>query len=277
MQFDYSYSYGGSEMDYQLFMELFSSIMAVALLFAGIIMLVFYVLNAIALTGLSKNRGLNNPWIAWIPFADGYAIGRLSDDINLRRGKTTRHRIILLVMEILTAVFAVLMLVFMLPAFFDLMEQAISGQLDYYSDAEIIQLLRPFVFGWLVMIPLLVVEIIYTVFQYIALYNIYKSYARSNAVVFLVLSILFAPITTTIFLLMIKNRMPEDSQPPMGYPPYPGTPYQGYPPYQQYQQYVPGQQQYYAPPGQPYQPAQQAAPAQALESPAQGDNGETTE
>ena len=283
MSYGYSYEYYGTGTDYQLFMEMFTAIMTFALVFSGIFLLVFYILNAVALTGLSKNRGLPNHWIAWIPFADGYAIGRLSDDINLRRGKKTSQRIVLLVMEILIVVFIVVLLAIMLPFFFELMELGLSGRLDYYSEAEVFELMKPFLVSILVIIALFVVEIIYMVFQYIALYNIYKSYARSNAVVFLVLSILFAPITTTIFLLMIKNRTPEDLQPPMGYPPYPNMPYQGYPPYQPYQQYVPSQQ-YYVPSGQPYQanqqvppvqqPAEPVAPPQAPESSTQNDSGQ---
>lgn len=274
MYHNYSYNYGSSDMDYQLLVELFSSIMGAVLVIMGLIALVFYILNAVALTSLSKNRGLSSPWIAWIPFAGGYAIGRLSDDINMRRGKTTRQRIILLVTEILMAVSSVLITVFMFRTMFDLLDLVMNEPFDYYSETEALQAMKPFLLFSLFSLPVLAVEIIYMVFQYIALYNIYKSYASSNAIVYLVLTILFAPIATSVFLLMIKNRMPEDTQPPMtGYPPYPGTYNPGYSPYQQYQQYVPNQQQYYAPTGQAHQPA----PPQAPEPPSQSDNGETTE
>ncbi len=241
--YNFEYSTGDIPMDVETFFSMFWAIMGIVIAFSVAISLVFYVLNSIALMGISKRRGLNNPWLAWIPFCGGYAIGRISDDINRRRGKVTRQRIILLVSEIALSVFSAITLVLVLLPLFQLIELLLSGQLDYaMSESQVMGIMGPILIALVTEIFMLVAAVLYIVFQYIALYNIFKAYDQKNAVLYLVLSIFFAPITTTIFLLMMKNRTPEYEQPQMGYPPYPGAPYQGY-------------QQYYAPPaGQPMPP-----------------------
>ena len=38
-----------------------------------------YVLTALALYTIAKRRGLNHPWLAWIPVASAWILGSLSD------------------------------------------------------------------------------------------------------------------------------------------------------------------------------------------------------
>jgi len=42
-----------------------------------------YVLMALGLYKLAKNRGIENPWLAWIPIAQYYTLGKLIGSLNI--------------------------------------------------------------------------------------------------------------------------------------------------------------------------------------------------
>lgn len=48
-----------------------------------LILVLFYVLKSIALTTMASNRGIENPWLGWIPIADLYIAGTLLGDMDL--------------------------------------------------------------------------------------------------------------------------------------------------------------------------------------------------
>lgn len=62
---------------------------ALLALSAGIFFIVFligvafYVLKSIGLMTLATNRGIENPWLAWIPIADLYIMGSLVGEMDL--------------------------------------------------------------------------------------------------------------------------------------------------------------------------------------------------
>lgn len=57
---------------------IYASTAITVLIYLGII--VIYILGAIGLSTMAKKRGLDNPWLAWIPFGNGYLLGKLIDD-----------------------------------------------------------------------------------------------------------------------------------------------------------------------------------------------------
>jgi uncharacterized membrane protein len=48
-----------------------------------IIAIVFYVLAALGLYKLAQNEGIENPWLAWVPFGNLYIVGRLVKTVKL--------------------------------------------------------------------------------------------------------------------------------------------------------------------------------------------------
>lgn len=44
---------------------------------------VFYVLKSVGLSTMASNRGIENPWLAWIPVADLYIMGLLVGEIDI--------------------------------------------------------------------------------------------------------------------------------------------------------------------------------------------------
>jgi len=56
---------------------------AIAFLFFAVIFLAFWVLKSIGLYTLASNRGIENPWLAWIPIADLYIMGLLVGEMDI--------------------------------------------------------------------------------------------------------------------------------------------------------------------------------------------------
>lgn len=61
--------------------------------------IISYIFSSIAYYKISKRRGYQRPWLAWIPFARNYLYGAIADDINIKRGKKTYFGWILLVLN----------------------------------------------------------------------------------------------------------------------------------------------------------------------------------
>ena len=84
--------------DPEMIMEgAFPFIYGIAMIFTSLISIAFYVLQAIALQSIAKNRGIENGWLAWIPVGNVYILGAIADDYNLKvRLKKTNFRKLLL-------------------------------------------------------------------------------------------------------------------------------------------------------------------------------------
>ena len=46
---------------------------------AGLVALVLYIFQSVALYSMAKNRGIANPWLAWLPIGNHWIAGSLSD------------------------------------------------------------------------------------------------------------------------------------------------------------------------------------------------------
>ena len=52
-------------------------------IFLILIGIVFYILKSIGLATLAANKGIDSPWLAWIPVADLYIAGAILEEMNL--------------------------------------------------------------------------------------------------------------------------------------------------------------------------------------------------
>ena len=187
----------------------FLGIYILFVLFALAYGVISYVFFSLGLYGISKNRGYNKPWLAWIPFCNSYLQGAVADDIERRYGRRSNYRKLLL--GFLISYFVIYPFVFALM--FSL--QTIS------SSEQSSLLLIP-----ALLLPLVAIAAIvcYAVFNYISLYKIYKDYVPNNATAFLVLSIFFS-FLTPFFVFSLRNK-PAASM--YGYAPQYGAPYGQY-------------------------------------------------
>lgn len=171
----------------------------------------FYVFFALGLYTMAKRRGLENPWLAWIPVAYLYTLGKLADTYAAQyMNKKTNYALLLL---LLVAAVVVLVIVMLSTLAFGMM--ASSGA---------------FMIPYIICVVLLVaVSIVYAVFYYIALYRIYNWHTESS-VVLLVLSILFNVIVPFVLFALRNgdNRTLYPPQTPPGQPYQQPQPPQGY-------------------------------------------------
>ena len=172
-----------------------------------------YVLTALALYTIARRRGLKNPWLAWIPVADCWLLGSLSDQYRyVVKGEHKSKRKILLFFRILASYLWVSLMALLLRLCFRAFGGVMQGTIP---DILIRQILHQAADLLIVVLPLIGISIAYAVFRYMALYDIYKSLDPENCVLFLVLSILFG-ITEPFFLFFSREKdggMPPRKQP----------------------------------------------------------------
>ena len=172
---------------------------------SGLFSIAAYVLTAIAIYTISVRRGLSKPWLAWIPVINCWLLGSLSDQYQyIVKGKNTSRRKWLLALNLVIA--GLTLAVGILAAI------AVAGAIFTGPGFEMGKAVVGPVIGILgLVLPLAAAAMGIAVIRYMALYDVYRSLDPSNAVLFLVLSILFSP-TEPFFLFF--NREKDLGMPP---------------------------------------------------------------
>ena len=173
-----------------------------------------YVLTAMALYTLAKRRGLNHPWLAWIPVVNCWILGSLSDQYRyVVKGEVKNKRKTLLILNIISAVVALTLviagLVMAVQTATSLFGISVTNSdlgLEFLDTA-----LGMVVAGFAMAVPILALHIAIKVIRYMAMYDIYTSCTPKNNVIFLVLSIIF-PITEPFFLFFTRDQ--DEGMPP---------------------------------------------------------------
>lgn len=196
MYYDYSYGYGGGEM---LGIILFY---VIYLLVAGGFAIALYVLRSLGVYTIAKRRGLHHAWFAWVPVADQYLLGCISDQYQyVVKDKNKSRRKILLVLDI---VYVVLLTV-IVGSFVGI---AFNAAVGYISESRMTSRMLGILGLYL---PLLGVWIAKLVFRYMALYDLYVSVDPKNSTMYIVLSVIFK-VTEPFFLFFNRNK--DDGMPP---------------------------------------------------------------
>ena len=182
-------------------------IMAVLLIlyFLGLIFaVVSYILSSSGLYTIAKRRGIRCPWLAWIPVANTWMMGSISDHYQyVARGKVTHRRKVLLGLNIAIAVLPIVLFACdVIITIVDMNTPDVMMELPLWS----------VVIMWFAM---MISIVILCVFTYMALYDLYNSCNPDNAVVFLLLSI-FISATQPFFVFSCRKKelgMPSRRQP----------------------------------------------------------------
>lgn len=193
----YEYSYLMEEM---LGMGLLSAIVNAS---STIFSIAAYVLTALALYTVAQRRGLNRPWLAWIPVANCWILGSLSDQYRyVVKGEVKSKRKVLLILNILITVIGLAMVGICVAMVINIAGGAING-ID--QDRMMGAILGPLVGIAGLSLPMAGIAIAFAVIYYMALYDVYRSMDPANCVLFLVLSILFG-VTEPFFLFFNRNK-----------------------------------------------------------------------
>lgn len=174
-----------------------------------------YVLTALALYTIARRRGLKNPWLAWIPVADCWLLGSLSDQYRyVVKDEIKSKRKVLLILQLIQAVLSTAVMAVAVAMIFGAVGSLMRGA----SEEQILEsILGPAVSIVGMSLPLAGVAIAYVILRYMAMYDIYRSMDPANCVLYLVLSILFG-VTEPFFLLFNRNKdlgMPPRRQEPV--------------------------------------------------------------
>lgn len=172
-----------------------------------------YVLTALAVYSISRRRGLAKPWLAWIPVINVWLLGSLSDQYQYVVNREIRSkRKWLLGLKLLSFVLTTVIVVLGIH---------IAGTFlfgSYRYESELFGRIMKSAIGAAGMsLPLAGAAIAYAVIYFMALYDVYKSLDPDNAVLYLVLSILFQ-VTKPFFLFFNRDKdkgMPPRKQEPV--------------------------------------------------------------
>ena len=186
-----------------------------------------YVLRALGFYTIAKRRGINHPWMSWVPVLDLWVLGCISDQYRyVVKGEIKNKRKWLLGLCIALAVVYIVFFVFFGIMMFDV----ITGAMNGLSQGTILKDLMGSMIGMLAAtLPMLGLAIAVAVIRYISMYDLYTSCNPQNNVLFLVLSIVFT-VTEPFFVFFLRKKdegMPPrraSAQPKVNIPPQPDMP-----------------------------------------------------
>ncbi len=172
---------------------------------SGLFGIATYVLTALALYTLAQRRGLNRPWLAWIPVINCWILGSLSDQYRyVVKGEIKSKRKVLLTLQILMTVLGTAMATVCIVMVVNLVSNTVFGA--PISESRAMELvLGPLAGVAGLALPMVGIAIAFAVVRFMALYDVYRSMDPSNSVLFLVLSILFS-VTEPFFLFFNRNK-----------------------------------------------------------------------
>lgn len=200
---DYAEYYDFEQMFEGMDEEMLLMVMGIVGVLAMVIALVVfvgYIFQSIGLYTIAKNRGIKNPWLAWIPVGDYWIAGSIADQYQyVVNGQTKNRRTILLALSIAGFVVS------------SLLSSMASGTLMLTAgDVTAEQIASLGVMGSVLDLAASCLEIATFVFWQIALYDLYTSCDPKNNVLFLVLGIIFG---VTIPYFIFFNRKKELGMP----------------------------------------------------------------
>ena len=174
-----------------------------------------YVLRALGLYTIAKRRGINHPWMGWVPVLDLWVLGCISDQYQyVVKDKDKNRRKWLLGLNIAIAVVYIVFFVFFGVA----VAGVVTGATGGLREEQLLTALMGPATGLLIcLIPLVIFAIAITVIRYVAFYDLYTSCSPQNNVLFLVLSIFFT-VTEPFFVFFIRNK--DEGMPPRRQPQY---------------------------------------------------------
>lgn len=174
-----------------------------------------YVLSSLGTYTIAKRRGLNHPWMAWVPVLSSWLLGSISDQYQyVTNGKIKNKRKWLVGLECAVIVVFIVFYVVMIG-------MTVNTALDTDMTASdsvgaAFGFLGTFLLMWLLVMG---VSIAQMVIRYIALHDLYKSCDPNNSTLFLILSIVVS-VTEPFFIFACRKKdrgMPPRKPQPSGY------------------------------------------------------------
>ncbi len=201
--FDYLAELGLPEEVVSFFFTFFVGAIAVS----AVIGIAIYLLESISVYKMAKSAEIKNPWLAFVPVANDWVFGTLAEKYKKKNGtKSARFGIILPVLEGIVLIEAIALTIFTVISVKEITGYALDAVNTSAEMApEQFMSLIPVI---ILYFALIAVAIAYAVVFFIALWRVYSSFDKSNATLYIVLSVIFT-ISVPIILFIIRNRKPE--------------------------------------------------------------------
>ena len=163
-----------------------------------------YILQSMGLYNIAKRRGIHHPGLAWVPVANMWIIGSISDQYQyVVKGKVRNRRKVLLGLMIAVYVLMIVYLVLFVAGMFNVdMMMADTFDVTFFASMGS---------AFAVAMAMWMVSVIAGVFLYIAFFDLYRSCNPDNAVLFLILGIFF-DFLQPIFIFVCRKK--DEGMPP---------------------------------------------------------------
>ena len=188
--------------DMDLFWPIFATTWTATALFG----LVLYVFESLGVYTIAKRRQIRRPWLSWIPIANLWILGSISDQYQyVVKGRVRNRRKVLLATGIITTLLSVAVFV---AGIVVMVESLVAANEGYLNEMWLVNM--ALTLGVLSLV-LSGFGVWYAVYNYIACHDIYASCDPDTKTVFLVLSIVFS-FLMPIFLF--ADRKKDNGMPP---------------------------------------------------------------
>ena len=181
MEFDYGFEYALPDVVGGAAAGIITGVFLVLYFLAMAFSVISYVLGAVGMYRIAKRRGIHHAWLSWIPVGNSWLLGSISDHYQyVVKQKVTSRRKILLILNLI-----------MIAVSFLMMGGAAAIVMTSASVAENIAFSLAIALVVIAYLAMMGLAIAITVFCYIAYYDLFRSCKPNNAVLFLVLSVIF--------------------------------------------------------------------------------------
>lgn len=175
-----------------------------------------YILMALGLYTIAKKRNINHPWLAFIPVADLWLLGCISDQYHyVTKGEERKRRKRMLGLAITELVLSLILIVLIVICAVGVFAAVSSGNAPALG-ASVIVVAVVLLLCMVFFVGLLVVSIVLLVQQCYALYDLFCSCETQNRTLYSVLGIVGACLGISILpaILVFICREKEEGMPP---------------------------------------------------------------
>lgn len=194
-------------MEEQLLAGLFSGM--IGSIPSAAISLFSYIFTAYSLYTIAKRREIPNAWLSWIPVANIWILGSISDQYRyVVRGEDRSKRKILIGLRLVRMVLGMVACIILTVSLVEIVTGTMMG---VPGRQQLQDMMAAMTGAMALMLPWLGVVVAEAVIRYIALYDLYASCEPENKTLYLVLSILIG-ITEPVFLFICRHK--DQGMPP---------------------------------------------------------------
>ena len=183
---------------------------------SGAVAVAAYIFLALGLYTIAKNRRIRNPWLAWIPVANLWLLGCISDQFHfVTKGEERGRRKRMLTLGIIEAAVAPMMVVLLLGWLLGMFAVVESGSGEP-GVLVVLMLICLLLVVMALLVALIVVSIMLQVQRCYAFYDLFSSCVPQRKTLYSTLSIVASclgiDLVAAIFIFLCRNK--EEGMPP---------------------------------------------------------------